>query len=224
MGQPWASWALIQAKSVSILKGYAKLPPELEGNGREGGQLAEEHYMLLIHMFTMVIWIPLVTPCNNMVLCHYLPLCSPFSFTQCETLQMFMYSGPREYQNGSAGGLQIAMGQDSIWETRKTLWKPSLRSEPSLSKAMTYSREQWDVPLVPDKWLLGSANKCKVNTFPLMDVLQNWISTFCPKCINNRNSSKLSLLFLQCWIKMSNQHNSVIGEEIKQHAEYQQVI
>lgn len=44
----------------------------------------------------------------------------------------------------------------------------------------------------------------------------------------NASTTEISVnwvcFFLQCWIEMSNQHDSIIGEEIKQHAEYQQVI
>lgn len=61
----------------------------------------------------------------------------------------------------------------------------------------------------------------RLSMFPLMNVLRNWISTF-------ESTAEISVnsicFFLQCWIKMSNQHNSILGEEIKQHAEYQQVI
>lgn len=75
--------------------------------------------------------------------------------------------------------------------------------------------------LVPDERLLVSANKCKVTYVSLNECTEKLNQYF---WINHRNFSKLDLLFLQRWIKMSNQHNSIIGEKIKQRAEYQQVI
>lgn len=97
--------------------------------------------------------------------------------------------------------------------------KPQVGSIPAQSRDLLQA--EWDVSLVPDEWLLVSANKRKVEDVSLNECTEKLSQYF---WINRRNFSKLDLLFLQCWIKMSKQHNSIIGEEIKQHAEYQQDI
>lgn len=75
---------------------------------------------------------------------------SPSSFTQCVAHgnPSDVHIVSREYQNSSADGFQIAMGLDSTWETRKPLWKPGLRSEPSLPKVVTYTREESEMLLL----------------------------------------------------------------------------
>jgi len=94
-----------------------------------------------------------------MVLCHYLCVCIlsllSHSVWQMETADVHV--GSREYQNGYADSFQIAMGLDSIWETRKTLWKPGLGSELSLPKVVTYPRrdsEMFLLFLMNDYWFL----------------------------------------------------------------------
>lgn len=61
----------------------------------------------------------------------------------------------------------------TVLQNRKALWKPSLRSDPSLPKVVTYSGES-------EMFLLFLMNGClflqtnvRLSMFPLMNVLRN---------------------------------------------------
>lgn len=88
-------------------------------------------YVVSSHVYWMftLIWISQLTPCIDLVLYHYCCLCSPSSLTQCVAGgdPLGVDAGSREYWSGSA---MTFMRLYSIWENRKTLWKPSLRRDP----------------------------------------------------------------------------------------------
>ena len=111
------------------------LPSELEGSSR-GEQAAGWSTLYVVNSH---VYYDNLDSTHNTLQWHgplplSLPLCSPSSFIQCvaDGNPSDLHIGSREYQNSSAEGFQIAMGLDSIWESRKTLWKPGLRSEPFL--------------------------------------------------------------------------------------------
>lgn len=163
-------------------------------------------------MFTVIIWVSQMTSFTDLVLCRYCFLCSPSSVTTaCSRCD----AGSREYWSGSA---MAFMGLNS--KTEKPCGNQASGQIHPCSKL-------WHTPgrvrcsSCSYEWLLVSANKCKVMYVSLNECTEKLNQYF---WINHRNFSKLDLLFLQCWIKMSNRHNSIIGEKIKQHTEYWQVI
>lgn len=105
--------------------------------------------MLSVLIFHTIIWIPQITPCNYMVLCHYFCLCFR---AVCNRWKPFIYSG--EDQESTKMALQIIFKQTQDWtpsrenrEKKKHMEiRPQVRT--TLPKVVAQPREEGDVLLL----------------------------------------------------------------------------